>query len=71
MIEKYNRYGHSLMNLAACLVILLLMKVGVFSSMDQFQNQGHRVMTRYYARHVGDDLADEVVYRGLYSFFIC
>ncbi len=47
-------------NLAACIVILLLMKIGVFSSMDKFHNQGQRVMKQYYARQVGEDLAEEV-----------
>jgi hypothetical protein len=36
------------------------MKIGVFSSMGQFHNQGQRVMKQYYARQVGEDLADEV-----------
>jgi len=58
--ERYCKYGHSLANLAACIVILLLMKIGVFSSMDQFHNQGQRVMKQYYTRQVGEDLADDV-----------
>ena len=60
MLEKCSKYGHSLANLAACIVILLLLKIGVFSSMDQFHNQGQRVMKQYYARQVGEDLANEI-----------
>ena len=60
MLEKCSKYGHSLANLAACIVILLLMKIGVFSSMDQFHNQGQRVMKQYYVRQVGEDLAEDV-----------
>lgn len=60
LLEKCSKYGHYLANLAACIVILLLMKIGVFSSMDQFQNQGQRVMKQYYAKQVGEDLANEV-----------
>jgi hypothetical protein len=60
MLERCSKYGHSVANLAACIVILLLMKIGVFSSMDQFHNQGQRVMKQYYTRQVGEDLADEV-----------
>ena len=60
ILERFSKYGHSVANLAACLVILLLMKIGVFSSMDQFHNQGQKVMKQYYARQVGKDLADEV-----------
>jgi hypothetical protein len=60
MLERCNKYGHSIANLAACIIILLLMKIGVFSSMDQFHNQGQKVMKQYYTRQVGEDLADEV-----------
>jgi hypothetical protein len=60
ILERCSKYGHSLANLAACIVILLLIKIGVFSSMDQFHNQGQRVMKQYYARQVGEDLANEV-----------
>ncbi len=60
LLERCSRYGHSVANLAACIVILLLMKIGVFSSMDKFNTQGQQVMKQYYARQVGEDLADEV-----------
>ena len=60
MLERCSKYGHSVANLAACILILLLMKIGVFSSMDQFHNQGQRVIKQYYTRQVGEDLADEV-----------
>jgi hypothetical protein len=60
ILERCRKYGHSVANLAACIVILLLMKIGVFSSMDQFHNQGQKVMKQYYTRQVGEDLADEV-----------
>jgi hypothetical protein len=60
ILEKCSKYGHSVANLAACIVILLLMKIGIFSSMDQFHNQGQQVMKQYYARQVGEDLADDV-----------
>lgn len=59
-LEKYRKYGFSVGSLAACIAILILMKVGVFSSMDTVQNKGRRVIKQYYVRHVGQDLADEV-----------
>ena len=59
-LEKYSKYTSSVLNLAACMTILLLMKIGVFSSMNMFQNQGQKVIQKYYAHHIGDDLADEV-----------
>jgi len=60
ILERCSKYGHSVANFAACIAILLLMKIGVFSSMGQFHTQGQRVMKQYYTRQVGEDLADEV-----------
>jgi hypothetical protein len=60
LVERCGRYGQSLGNLAACVTILLLMKIGVFSSMDTFQTEGQKVMRQYYAKQVGKDLAEEV-----------
>ena len=60
LFERCGKYGHSLANLAACLVILLLMKVGVFSSVDKFQSEGERVVKHYYASQAGEDLANDI-----------
>jgi hypothetical protein len=59
-LEKYSRYSSSALNVAACMAIMLLMKFGVFSSMNMFQNQGQKVIKKYYANRIGDDLADEI-----------
>lgn len=59
-LEKYSKYTSSALNVAACIAIVLLMKVGVFSSMNIFQTQGQKVMKKYYANRIGDDLADEI-----------
>jgi len=60
LLERCSRYGHSAANLAACIVILLLMKIGVFSSMNNLQTQGQKVIKQYYVKQVGADLADEI-----------
>lgn len=60
LVERCGRYGQSLGHLAACATILLLMKIGVFSSVDALQTEGQDVMKRYYARQVGPDLAEDV-----------
>lgn len=59
-LEKYSRYTSSSLNVAACMTILLLMKIGVFSSMNMFQSQGPKVIKKYYANRIGADLADEI-----------
>jgi len=58
--EKLSKYKHSAANVAACFAILLLMKIGVFSSMDKFQSRSQEVFKQYYAKHIGQDLADEI-----------
>ena len=59
-LEKYGRYISSALNVAACMAIVLLMKIGVFSSMNMFQTQGQKVIKKYYINRIGDDLADEI-----------
>ena len=59
-LEKYGKYGFSIGSLAACLAILILMKIEVFSSMDTVQDRGRKVIEQYYVRHAGQDLAEEV-----------
>ncbi|HUS73726.1 MAG TPA: hypothetical protein VMY06_11740 [Sedimentisphaerales bacterium] len=60
LFERCSKYMHSAANVAACIAILLLMKIGIFSSMDTFQTKGQKVIEQYYASQVGEDLADEV-----------
>ena len=59
-LEKYSRYTSSALNVAACMTILLLMKIGAFSSMNMIQSQGPKVIKKYYANRIGNDLADEI-----------
>ena len=59
-VEKYSRYTSSSLNLAACMAILFLMKLGAFSSLNTLQRQGQNVMKKYYTNRIGEDLADDV-----------
>lgn len=58
--ERLSKYKHSAANVAACLAILFLTKIGIFSSMDRFQTRSQQVLKQYYANYVGQDLADEI-----------
>ena len=60
LLEKWGKYAHSAVNAAACIAILLLMKIGIFSSMDKFQTQGQKIVKQYYASQIGEDLANEI-----------
>lgn len=60
LLERCGKYTHSTANVAACIAILILMKIGVFSSMDNFQTRGREVVKQYYAAHIGQEMADEI-----------
>ena len=60
LLERWGKYRCTAANLAACIAVLFLMKIGVFSSMNEFQTQGRKVIRQYYASQAGEDLADEV-----------
>ena len=58
--QRYGRGTQALANTAACIAVVLLLKVGVFSSMDTFQKQGKKTVEQYYAKHLGPDLAKDI-----------
>jgi hypothetical protein len=60
MLDKVSRYQSPVVNAAACIAILLLMKVGFVNSAEKVQDQGHSILKGYYARQVGQDMADEI-----------
>jgi isocitrate/isopropylmalate dehydrogenase len=60
-LERWGKYAHSAANVAACTTILLLVKTGIFSSMDKFQTEGQKTIRQYYTSHIGSDLTDEFI----------
>ena len=58
--ERCSKYARLDSNVAACVTILCLMKIGIFSSMDKIQDEGTRAMRNYYAANTGEDIADEI-----------
>ena len=57
---RWHGYVQRVGNLAACLVILLLMKVGVFSSMETLQDEGQRVVREHYEEGLGEELTRDL-----------
>jgi anti-sigma factor RsiW len=53
--QRCVRYTRSIGNAAACLAILMLMKAGIFSSMEKFQDEGQKAVQQYYRHHLGKD----------------
>jgi len=60
LLERCSMYKSSAANVAACIAILFLMKIGVFSFMDKFQSEGQKVVKQYYVNQVGEDLANDI-----------
>ncbi|MHC4618668.1 MAG: hypothetical protein ACYTEQ_13055 [Planctomycetota bacterium] len=60
LLEKCRKYAHSTANAAACIAIVLLMKTGIFSYMNNVQTQGREVVRQYYAGQIGEDMADDI-----------
>ncbi len=58
--EMFRGCWRSFANAAACVAIVLLMKIGVLSSMDQFNSTGQNSIKQYYTRHIGEDMAGEI-----------
>ena len=60
VLDKLNKYHGPFVNAAACIAILLLMKVGFMNSAEKVQNEGRSILKGYYARQVGQEMADEI-----------
>ncbi len=60
LMVRWSRCVCSAMSLTACIIIVMLMKIGIFSSMNKFQTQSQNVFNHYYANHIGQDMADEL-----------
>jgi len=60
MLDKFSKYQSTLVNTAACIAILLLMKTGFVNSARKVEDQSRSILKNYYARQVGQDMADEI-----------
>ena len=60
LLERWSKHTGAAVNMAACVAILVLTKVGVFSSMERFQTEGRKVVRQYYTSQVGKDLTNEI-----------
>jgi len=58
---KLSKYTQSLGHAAACLLILLLLRMGIFSSLAKVDEQGKEFAKQYYARLTDADLLDDIL----------
>lgn len=59
-ILRHSRYITSIANTAACIAILVLLKVGIFSSIDTFQEKGKQSIKQYYAKQLDEDTINDI-----------
>ena len=64
VLDRIRQMRGSLTQMAACLAIVILGKIGVSSSIQNAQTHGQQAMHQYYANRAGQDLADEMFPRG-------
>ena len=60
LVERLYKHLQPVGNMAACAAILLMMKTGIFSSMNGLQDKGQKVIRQYYVNRVGEDLTEEI-----------
>lgn len=54
--ERLSKYTQSISHAAACLLVLVLLRMGIFSSLTKIQDQGEQFVEQYYTRHLDQDL---------------
>ena len=59
--QKFARYSQGLTHAAACIAILLLMRFTIPSSIEKGQRQGRAALKHYYAHHLGQETADQML----------
>lgn len=57
---RYNSITQPVVNAAACILVLVLLKVGVFSSMDNIQRHGNSAVKHYYSRHLDQNTVNDI-----------
>ncbi len=60
LMERLSLLSQPILQTAACAAILLLSKVGLYSSIENAQKQGQRAVRQYYDDRLGKDMADDV-----------
>ena len=58
--HRIRSAGRGLYQAAACIAILALSKISVFSSVDRIQKQGHTTVRHYYDHQLGSDLSEDL-----------
>ena len=58
--ERLGKYTQSMGHAAACLGVLLLLRMGIFSSLTKVDEQGQAFVKNYYAPYFDQELIDDM-----------
>ena len=58
--DRVHCASHGLYQTAACITILVLSKISVFSSIDRMQKQGQTTVRHFYDSQLGSNLSDDL-----------
>lgn len=58
--NRHRRVLETAFSAAACLAVLVLLRTGVFSSMNEIEDDGRAIVQNYYAKHLDSDLMEEI-----------
>lgn len=59
MVDHLRMARYHIANLAACITLLVLSKIGIFSTIKATQFQASKAVQHYYAQHLNENLGDE------------
>jgi hypothetical protein len=59
-LEKIQPGFERILNVAACVFVVLMIKTGISHSLLDYKEQGEAVIENYYARHLDSQLFDDI-----------
>ena len=57
---RWSKCIFTSVNAAACIMVVLIMKMGIFSSMSSVQTKGQKAYRQYYVSRAGEDIANQI-----------
>ena len=60
IFQRFVQYLRPSGNLAACILILFLMKFGIFSSMENIQAKSRKAYKQYFVSHLGEEMTEDI-----------
>jgi hypothetical protein len=58
--HRYKPILEHVLNMAACLFVLVMIRCGIFSSLSNYKDQGEAILHNYYAQNLDKQLFDEI-----------